>query len=51
MILGGVTYTLGVIFYAWRKLPYNHAVWHVFVLAGSSLHFCAIMLYVVPLGF
>jgi hemolysin III len=48
---GGAAYTLGTLFYAWDHKPYYHAVWHVFVLAGSSLHFCAIMLYVVPLGF
>ena len=45
---GGLAYTLGVIFYKWRSLPYNHAVWHGFVLAGSALHFFAVLLYVVP---
>lgn len=45
---GGVVYTLGVAFYAWRKLPYSHAVWHLFVLGGSALHFFAILFYVVP---
>jgi hemolysin III len=45
---GGVVYTLGVAFYAWRRLPYSHAIWHMFVLGGSALHFFAILFYVVP---
>ncbi|HNR91085.1 MAG TPA: hemolysin III family protein [Dokdonella sp.] len=45
---GGVCYTLGVPFYLWRRLPYNHALWHVFVLAGSVLQFLAVLLYVMP---
>ncbi|MCO5247768.1 MAG: hemolysin III family protein [Chitinophagales bacterium] len=39
---GGLSYTIGVLFYAWHKIPYNHAIWHVFVLAGSIFHFFAI---------
>ncbi|NHZ71876.1 MAG: hemolysin III family protein [Aquificales bacterium] len=42
LITGGVVYTAGVIFYAWEKLPYNHAIWHLFVLGGSVCHFVAI---------
>ncbi|MBL7967250.1 MAG: hemolysin III family protein [Prolixibacteraceae bacterium] len=42
LVLGGVAYSVGVIFYMWRKLPYSHGVWHLFVLAGSVLHFFAI---------
>lgn len=42
LVLGGVAYSLGVIFYMWRKLPYSHGIWHLFVLAGSTLHFFAI---------
>jgi hemolysin III len=42
LVLGGVAYSVGVIFYMWRKLPYSHAIWHLFVLAGSVLHFFAI---------
>lgn len=42
LITGGIVYTLGVIFYAWEKLPYNHAIWHLFVLGGSVFHFLAI---------
>jgi hemolysin III len=48
LLLGWVAYTIGVLFYAWRQMPYNHAVWHVFVLAGSAFHFFAILLYVIP---
>lgn len=43
LIVGGVVYTAGVIFYAWEKLPYNHAIWHLFVLGGSICHFFAVM--------
>jgi hemolysin III len=45
---GGIAYTLGVIFFAWKRLPHHHAIWHVFVLAGSIFHFLAIALYVIP---
>ncbi|MBX7245935.1 MAG: hemolysin III family protein [Candidatus Sumerlaeaceae bacterium] len=48
IIAGGVAYTFGVIFYAWERLPYNHAIWHLFVLAGSLFHFLAVLLYVLP---
>jgi len=48
LVMGGLAYTAGVIFYAWKKLPYSHAIWHVFVLAGSSFHFFAILFYVIP---
>ncbi len=48
LLLGGVAYTLGVAFYAWKGRRYNHVVWHGFVLAGSGLHFFAILLYVIP---
>jgi hemolysin III len=47
LVLGGLVYTSGLAFYAWRRLPYNHLVWHLFVLTGSVLHFFAILLYVV----
>ncbi len=48
LILSGLAYTLGVVFYAWRRLPYNHAVWHCFVLAGSACHFSCVLVYVIP---
>jgi len=46
LVAGGLTYTLGVIFFAWKKLPYHHAIWHLFVLGGSACHVAAIWLYV-----
>jgi len=49
LFAGGAAYTLGVIFYLWDRIPYNHAIWHLFVLAGSACHFFAIYYYVVPL--
>jgi len=48
MLAGGLCYTLGVPFYLWKRLPYNHALWHLFVLAGSVLQFFSILLYVLP---
>ena len=45
---GGLAYTAGILFYAWRRLPYSHTIWHLFVLKGSVLHFCAILFYVLP---
>nr|WP_153472452.1 hemolysin III family protein [Rhodocyclus gracilis] len=45
---GGLAYTGGVVFYKWRRLPYNHAIWHGFVLLGSALHFFAVLFYVIP---
>ena len=46
LVAGGLFYSSGVIFYAWKKLFYHHAVWHLFVLAGSVAHFFAILLFV-----
>lgn len=43
LLAGGVFYTLGVVFYAWNKLPYNHAIWHGFVLTGSICHYFAVL--------
>lgn len=48
LIAGGLSYSLGTIFYAIRKIPYNHAIWHVFVLAGAAFHCWAIWNYVIP---
>ncbi|WP_428771924.1 PAQR family membrane homeostasis protein TrhA [Vibrio sp.] len=48
LALGGVIYTLGVIFYVAKRIPFNHAIWHGFVLAGSACHFLAIYLYIQP---
>ena len=43
LLTGGVLYTVGVVFYAWKKVPYNHAIWHGFVLAGSTCHYFAVL--------
>ncbi|NQU47346.1 MAG: hemolysin III family protein [Planctomycetes bacterium] len=48
LALGGLCYTGGVVFYASKRLPYAHAIWHLFVLAGTILHFFAVLLYVIP---
>lgn len=44
---GGFLYTFGVIFYKWKSLPFNHAIWHLFVLGGTITQFFAILFYVV----
>lgn len=46
--MGGVAYTLGIVFFALDRLPYFHAAWHIFVLAGSVAHYFAVLFYVVP---
>ncbi len=43
LAIGGILYTVGSVFYVWRGFTYHHAVWHVFVLAASVLHFFAVM--------
>jgi hemolysin III len=48
LALGGLAYTSGVVFYAWQRLPFNHAVWHVFVMAGSGLHVSCVAGYLIP---
>ncbi|WP_040949931.1 PAQR family membrane homeostasis protein TrhA [Gorillibacterium massiliense] len=47
LVIGGILYTVGTIFYVWRSFPYHHGVWHLFVLGGSIMHFFAIM-YMLP---
>lgn len=47
LLAGGIAYTVGIIFYALDKVPYSHAVWHMFVVAGSVCHYIAIMFCVV----
>jgi hemolysin III len=49
LVVGGLTYTIGSIFYVWRLFPFHHAVWHVFVLIGSIVHFLVVLLYVLPI--
>ncbi len=48
LMIGGVLYTVGTIFYVWRSFPFHHAVWHLFVLAGTIVIFFAILLFVLP---
>lgn len=50
LVAGGLAYTVGAIFYALKRLPFAHTVWHLFVLGGSTCHFLAVLLYVVPPG-
>ncbi len=45
LVVGGLLYTAGVVFYRFERLPYNHAVWHLFVLGGSVCHFVALAVY------
>jgi hemolysin III len=48
VVAGGLAYSVGVIFFAWKSIRHHHAIWHVFVLMGSIFHFLAIALYVMP---
>lgn len=48
LVLGGVFYTVGSIFYMWRGFKYHHAIWHLFVLGGTVTHFICIFFYVLP---
>ena len=47
LILGGLFYTLGVVFYVGKRIPFNHAIWHLFVLGGAMSHFLCIYLTVI----
>lgn len=46
LFTGGVLYTVGIIFYALKKIKYMHSIWHIFVLAGSIMHYFSVILYV-----
>lgn len=46
MAIGGLCYTVGVIFYVWKRLKFAHALWHLFVLAGSLCHFFGVFFFV-----
>jgi hemolysin III len=48
LVAGGLCYTLGTVFYVYKRVPYFHMVWHLWVLAGSVCHFLAVLLYVAP---
>jgi len=48
LLAGGIAYTVGILFYAIDRIPYNHAIWHLFVIAGSVCHYLSVLWYVVP---
>ncbi len=50
LLAGGIAYTVGTVFYVLKRVPYMHAVWHLFVLGGSACHVLAVMLAVMPRG-
>ena len=50
LVGGGLAYSVGTLFYVAKRLPFHHALWHLAVLCGSSLHFFAVLLYVIPAG-
>ena len=48
VVAGGVFYSIGTIFYTKQRMAFNHAIWHLFVLAGSITHYFAVLTYVIP---
>ena len=48
IVAGGVSYTIGTIFFGWHSIKHHHAIWHLFVLGGIVLHFVAIAGYIIP---
>ncbi len=50
-VAGGVAYSLGVIFFPWKSIKHHHAIFHIFILAGSIIHYAAVVIYVVPHSF
>lgn len=44
LVAGGLAYTVGTLFYGWEGLPYNHGIWHLFVLAGSAFHYSSVVM-------
>lgn len=48
LVVGGVLYTIGAIFYLWRGFKFHHMIWHLFVIAGSAAHFFCVLLYLLP---
>lgn len=48
LVAGGLSYSIGLIFYAAGRIPYNHAIWHLFVVCGSLAHYLCVLWYVVP---
>jgi hemolysin III len=50
LLMGGLFYTLGIVFYLAKNLRYHHAIWHLFVLAGSAAHYFSILYFVIPVN-
>ncbi|WP_278381766.1 PAQR family membrane homeostasis protein TrhA, partial [Clostridium tyrobutyricum] len=50
LFAGGIIYTAGAMLYLFERIPYNHAIWHLFVMGGSVCHFLCILLYLFPNG-
>ncbi|MFZ4657168.1 MAG: PAQR family membrane homeostasis protein TrhA [Caldilineaceae bacterium] len=48
LVAGGLSYSLGVIPFLWKRLPFNHAIWHLFVIGGSVCHYVLIWHYILP---
>jgi hemolysin III len=48
LLAGGLAYTVGAVIYLWKTIPYHHAIWHLFVLAGSICQYFAVLFYVLP---
>ncbi|MCK5080723.1 MAG: hemolysin III family protein [Candidatus Moranbacteria bacterium] len=46
LLIGGMSYMIGLVFLAWKRLPFHHALWHLFVLGGSTAHFFGMFLYI-----
>lgn len=51
LLLGGISYTGGLVFYAMKNVKYMHSIWHLFVLLGSILHYICIAVYVLPMSY
>lgn len=49
LVIGGLLYTIGALFYMWRWFKYHHMVWHLFVLAATIVHFFSVLLYILPI--
>jgi len=50
LLAGGLFYSFGLIFYAWKRLRFHHAIWHLFVLAGSACHYIAVYSHIIEVG-
>lgn len=48
LVAGGLAYTVGVVFYIFERIPFSHAIWHTFVVAGTTLQFLSVLFYVIP---